>query len=139
MKELNWRPLVLLLGGILIFGGINAFMQSLNALVQGVSLGIWTLFNLLPHLPTSLYSLVSKGITEAWILTNVVWIDTILLNIATFIPSIIIFFISKNGLKLTTTISTLISIIILLFILELFSLISFLIVLGVAIIVAIIL
>ncbi len=138
MKSFNWRPLALFFGFMLVFGGINAFIQSLAALAHGVGLGIWALFNFLPHLPTSFYSLVAQGVTTSWTLTNIVWLDTILVNIATFIPSIITFYISKVGFKLSPGISTIISVIILLFVLELFASVVFWIVLALIAIISII-
>ncbi len=129
---------IVILGFILVFGGIGVFIQSISVITQGIGLGIYAIFQVFWHLPTSFYDLVASGATANWTLTNVVWIDTILINVATFIPSIIVFVITRIGVKIPTVIATIISIAVLVAVLELFASIIFWIVLGVLILVGIV-
>jgi predicted membrane protein len=72
-------------------------------------------------MPTSIFDLAASGITENWILTGVIWLDTLLLNIATIIPPIIIFLLTKLGFKVNALWSSLVSLLILILVLELFA------------------
>ena len=120
--------------GILLFvlalGGTNALMQAISSIAQGVDLGIYTIFKIFNHFPTNFYDIVALGVTTNWKLTNVAWIDAALVNIAVLIPSILIFLIAKLGFKLKTLFSTILSIIVLIAVLELFASIVFWIILG---------
>ncbi|MDY0138846.1 MAG: hypothetical protein RBR50_04020 [Candidatus Izemoplasmatales bacterium] len=134
MKREGTRIILVLLF-FLIFGGIGAFIQGIEVIVRGIGLGIFVVFKLLPHLPTSFYDLVASGVTENWQLTNIVWIDTLLVNIAVFVPSIIIFIIGLIGIKkIHPSISFMISVLVLFAVLELFSSVIFWIILGIFII-----
>lgn len=119
------RKIILILIIILVFGGTVTFINSLKFIVQGVGLGIYSIFMVFRHLPTSIFDLVASGITKNWIIIGTIWLDTLLLNIATIIPSIIIFLITKLGFRLNTFISSIISLVVLILVLELFSSVLF--------------
>lgn len=119
-KEINRLLLFLIL--LFISSGIFAVIEALEVVGHGMGLGLFAIFKTFPHLPTSIFDLIESCISSNWTLTNVSWIDTMLLNIVLLIPSVIIFIINSFLIKeLSTKLSGVISIIILILVLELFS------------------
>lgn len=118
LKKTN--KVLFILAVLLIFGGPLVFINSLKFITQGVGLGIYSIFFVFHHLPTSIFDLVASGITENWAFTGVIWLDTLLLNIATIIPPILIFLLAKLGLKINGLLSSIIALLVLILVLELF-------------------
>lgn len=139
MKKEGLR-LILILGILFIAGGFAALFEGVSVMGKGIGLGFYSIFQEWKHLPTSFFDVIASGAAGNFSLTSIVWIDTLLINIATLIPSVLVFLIGFIGLKeIPSTITGVISLIVFIAVLELFSSIVFWIILGVMIIVGVIL
>lgn len=113
--------IVIVLIILLFIGGLSAVGQFIEILYSITKMGVLTFFLFMDFLPTSIFDILEKAISDQWTLTGIVWIDVTLLNVASFIPSGFSFLITSLGLKLDWLISGVISLLIFIGVLTLFS------------------
>lgn len=106
---------------LFLFGGLSLLMQFFSIFMNILKYGFLSIFLILPKLPTSIFDILEQVISDNWSLTNIQWLDTTLLNIASIVPSIVIFLITHLGIKIKVKYSVILSFIIFLIVIQLFS------------------
>lgn len=120
---------------LLIIGGFPLVWQFLEITGTMAYYFLFMILKMIPHLPTSILDVIENIVCNNWTLTNVIWLDSLLIHIASFLPSSIIFILGTLGLKIDPKISGLLSLIVFLFILQLFSSILFWMIMGIMILI----
>ena len=108
-----------------VIGGFALVWQIIETVGSIFYYGVITIFSVLPKLPTNIFDIIEDVIANNWWLTNVQWIDIFLLNVASIIPPLVTFLITKLGLKANGLVSGIISLVVFLLVLQLFSSILF--------------
>lgn len=110
---------------LFIVGGVSLvwyFLEIAGTILYSI---IFTILKVMPHLPTSVFDMIENIVSNNWTLTNLLWLDSILIHIASFIPSVIIFILGTFGLKINPKVSGMISLLVFILVLQLFSSILF--------------
>lgn len=137
MKNLGKVIIVFIL--LLIIGGFSLVWQFLEITGTMAYYFIFAMLKLMLHLPTSIFDVIENIVSNNWTLTNVLWIDSLLIHLASLTPSVILFLLGTSGLKFDPRISGTISLIAFLLVLQLFSSVIFWIIISVITLVVVIL
>ena len=132
-KKVSLFGILILLIIIGIYGGVEAY----KVLVQEIGMMLSTIIKVLINVPTDLFDVIKSVITDNWSLTNIVWLDFILLLFVAGFSSLITFQVFKKDSKKSKIFSGIFSFVVYVLVLFLFSSILFWIVLGVLLIVGI--
>jgi len=132
-KKVSLFGILILLIIIGIYGGVEAY----KVLAQEIGMMLSTIKKVLINVPTDLFDVIKSAITDNWSLTNIVWLDYIILQLVAVITSLFTFQISKIERKQSKAFSGIFSFMVYVLVLFLFSSILFWIILGVLLIVGI--
>ena len=132
-KKVSLFGILILLIIIGIYGGVEAY----KVLAQEIGMMLSTIKKVLINVPTDLFDVIKSAITDNWSLTNIVWLDFILLLFVAGFSSLITFQVFKKDSKKSKIFSGIFSFVVYVLVLFLFSSILFWIILGVLLIVGI--
>ena len=124
MKVLFLKGVFILVMGLLI-GGLSLIEESLKVLRLTFYYGVLTVLSMLPLLPTNIFDVFEQIIRDEWTLTNIMWFDMALLNVAAIAPSIALFGLAKAGFKIKGKFATLLSFLVFVWVLQLFGSVLF--------------